>query len=286
MRFAYPMQKIQDWFTQQWVIFRGRKINPDEFLWLIGPFGLLDSIGKDFIEKFAASENLSVDYHTSSQGLIPSMKQLNLSEDEFSQLSKQVISFYENTADYDLNFSVKWNPFFKVFGVLITKLFSVRINQLNIPTENIKDTESLESEIITLIDPDSKEVKYTIWFRSIKSSGQVVYSGIYGVCTLPSGQTCVKAVFPLPNGNATVIMSPTVGKNGELILDSSGKKFGDAGFYFLLKDSKGDYWSQFIKSFRDKLIIGEDDDGISAEQTLTLWNKMVLKFNYRIKVKK
>jgi hypothetical protein len=169
---------------------------------------------------------------------------------------------------------------------LITKLFSVRINQLNIPTENIKDIESLESEIITLIDPDSKEVKYTIWFRSIKSSGQVVYSGIYGVCTLPSGQTCVKAVFPLPNGNATVIMSPTVGKNGELILDSSGKKFGDAGFYFLLKDSKGDYWSQFIKSFRDKLIIGEDDDGISAEQTLTLWNKMVLRFNYRIKLKK
>lgn len=286
MRFAYPMQKIQDWLTQQWVIFRGRKINPDEFLWLIGPFGLLDSIGKDFIEKFAASENLTVDYHASSQGLIPSMEQLNLSEDEFSQLSKQVISFYENTADYDLNFSVKWNPFFKVFGVLITKLFSVRINQLNIPTENIKDTESLESEIITLIDPDSKKVKYTIWFRSVRSSGQVVYSGIYGVCTLPSGQTCVKAVFPLPNGNATVIMSPNVGKNGELILDSSGKKFGDAGFYFLLKDSKGDYWSQFIKSFRDKLIIGEDDDGISAEQTLTLWNKMVLKFNYRIKVKK
>lgn len=286
MRFAYPMQKIQDWLTQQWVIFRGRKINPDEFPWLIGPFGLLDSIGKDFIKKFAESENLIIDYHTSSQGLIPSMKQLNLSEAEFSKLSKQVISFYENTANYDLNFSVKWNPFFKFFGVLITKLFSVRINQLNIPIKNIEDTESLESEIITLIDPDSKEVKYTIWFRSIKSSGQVVYSGIYGVCTLPSGQTCVKAVFPLPNGNATVIMSPTIGKNGELILDSSGKKFGDAGFYFLLKDSKGDYWSQFVKSFRDKLIIGEEDDGISAEQTLTLWNKMVLKFNYKIKLKK
>lgn len=286
MGFAYPMQKIQDWITQQWVIFRGRKIKKEDFPWLIGPFGLLDSIGKDFIIKFAKSENLIIDDSTSSKGLIPSMNLLNLSEDEFSKLSKKVISFYEKTSDYDLDFSVKWNSFFKVFGILIKKLFSVRINQLNIPTENIRDKESLESEIITLIDPDSKEIKYTIWYRSIKSTGQVVYSGIYGVCTLPCGKTCVKAVFPLPNGNATVIMSPSVGKNGELILDSSGKKFGDAGFYFLLKDSKGEHWSQFIKSFRDRLIIGEGHSYISAEQTLTLWNKIVLRFNYKIQLKK
>ena len=286
MGFAYPMQKIQDWSTQQWIIFRGRKIKKEDFPWLIGPFGLLDSIGKDFIIKFAKSENLIIDDSTSSKGLISSMNLLNLSEDEFSKLSKKVISFYEKTSDYDLDFSVKWNSFFKVFGILIKKLFSIRINQLNIPTENIRDKESLESEIITLIDPDSKEIKYTIWYRSIKSTGQVVYSGIYGVCTLPCGKTCVKAVFPLPNGNATVIMSPSVGKNGELILDSSGKKFGDAGFYFLLKDSKGEHWSQFIKSFRDRLIIGEGHSYISAEQTLTLWNKIVLRFNYKIQLKK
>ncbi|WP_445432176.1 hypothetical protein [Chryseobacterium indoltheticum] len=103
---------------------------------------------------------------------------------------------------------------------------------------------------------------------------------------MPSGKTCVKAVFPLPNGNATVLMIPSVGENGELILDSSGKKFGDAGFYFLLKDSKGEYWSQFISSFRDRLIIGSENDLISAEQTLTLWHIKVLTFNYKIKLKK
>jgi len=80
-------------------------------------------------------------------------------------------------------------------------------------------------------------------------------------------------------------MNPNVGKNGELILDSSGKKFGDAGFYFLLKDSKGDYWSQFISSFRDKLIIGSEKDLILAEQTLTLWHLKVLTFNYSIELK-
>ncbi len=286
MRFAYPMQKFQDWVTQQWVILRGRKIKPDDFPWLMGPFGNLDAIGEDFIIRFAEKENLIIEKDSKAKGIIPSMLKLNLSETDFSNLSKNVIRFYENTANHNLDFSVKWNPFFKFFGVLINKLFSNRINQLNIPTKNIDDSESLKSEIINLIDPKTNEIKYTFWFRSIESSGQVIYSGVYGICNLPSGKTCVKAVFPLPNGNATVLMNPSVGENGELILDSSGEKFGDAGFYFLLKDSKGEYWSQFISSFQDKLIIGSENDLILAEQTLTLWNLKVLTFNYKIKLKK
>lgn len=286
MRFAYPMQKIQDWITQQWVILCGKKIKPDDFPWLIGPFGNLNIIGEDFIHQFAEKENLFVEKNSKAKGIIPSMLNLNLADTEFTNLPKDVIAFYENTTNYNLNFSVKWNPFFKFFGILINKLFSNRINQLNIPTKNIADSELLKSEIINLIDLESNEIKYTFWFRSIESSGQVIYSGAYGVSNLPSGKTCVKAVFPLPNGNATVFMTPTVGENGELILDSSGKEFGDAGFYFLLKDSRNEYWSKFIRSFRDCLIIGSENDFISAEQTLTLWHIKVLTFYYKIKLKK
>ncbi|MFC0428526.1 hypothetical protein [Chryseobacterium scophthalmum] len=286
MRFAYPMQKFQDWVTQQWVILRGRKIKAEDFPWLMGPFGNLDAIGKDFIHQFAKKENLIIQINSNTKGIIPSMLKLNLSETEFSNLSKNVIAFYEKTENYNLDFSVKWHPFFKFFGILVNKLFSNRINQLNIPIKNIADSETLKSEIINLIDPKSNEIKYTFWFRSIESSGQVIYSGVYGISNLPSGKTCVKAVFPLPNGNATVFMIPTVGENGELILDSSGKKFGDAGFYFLLKDSRGEYWSKFIRSFRDRLIIDSENDLISAEQTLTLWHIKVLTFYYKIKLKK
>lgn len=286
MGFAYPMQKLQDWITQQWVIIRGRKINPEDFPWLIGPFGNLDAIGKNFIHQFAEKENLIIEATIASKGIIPSMAKLNFSEKEYSILSKNVIDFYENTGNHDLNFSVTWNPFFKFFGLLLNKLFSNRINQLNIPTKNIGAAESIKSEIINLVDPKTNEVKYTFWFRAIESTGQVVYSGVYGICDLPSGKTCIKAVFPLPNGNAAVIMNPSVGPNGELILDSSGKKFGDAGFYFLLKDSRENYHAQFISSFRDQLIIGSDDDLISAEQTLTLWHRRVLSFNYLIEKRK
>ena len=282
MNLAFKNQKFQDWFTQQWVILCGRKINPIEYSWLIGHFGELNGIGEDFIYQLSEKENLRIIRNSKSKGLLQSISNLNLTENENKKLSQRVIDFYEKTADYKLQLNVQWNPFFKLFGFLVNRLFSERINQLNIPTENIKESEKLLSEIIELVSKENEEVKYTIWLRKFQSSGKIIYSGIYSTTTLPSGTICIKAIFPLPNGNATVILKPTVGDKNELILDSSGEKFGEAGFYFLLNDSKGNYWSQYIQSFTDKLIVSEDQENLIARQTLKLWNLKVANFEYRI----
>jgi len=285
MSFAYPMQKIQDWLTQQWVIIWGRRINPKECSWLMGPFGNPGVIGANFVDEFAAKEKLTITDEAGRGGLISSMTSLNLPEPERMKLSAEVVEFYENTAHYDLQFSVKWNPLFKVFGVLIGRMFSNRLRQLNIPTVNSGDFLPLKSKIVSLAEAGSNEVKYTFWLRSLKTTGEPVYSGVYGVSTLPGGKTCIKAVFPLPNGNATVLMVPGVGQQGELILDSCGNKFGDAGFYFLLKDGGGAYWAQYIRAFRDRLVVKSTGGSLLAEQVLTLWRKEVLRINYRIEKK-
>ena len=285
MNLAFTMQKFQDWVTQQWVILCGRKINPKDYPWLIAPFGELNGIGEEFIYQLAEKENLVVIRNSNSKGLLNSINELNLTEGQLNQLSEKVINFYESTADYDLEFKVKWNPYFSFFGFLVNRLFSQRINQLNIPTKNIPQSEDLVSEIITLNNPKNNESNYTIWLRKFKTSGKVIYSGIYGTCVLPSGETCIKAVFPLPKGNATVIMKPNIGTENELILDSSGQKFGDAGFYFLLNDAKYNYWAQFISSFTDQLIVKENDNHLQAIQTLRLWNCNVSQFTYHIKKK-
>ena len=283
MNLAYIGQNFQDWFTQQWVILWGRKINSDEYSWLKGPFGELNGIGEDFIYQLASKENLTVVRNSTSKGLLKSVSDLNITEKEIKKLSQKVIDFYEKTADYNLRLQVKWNPFFKIFGYLVNRLFSQRINQLNIPTENIQESEKLLSEIIELISKENDEVKYTIWLRKFQSTGKVIYSGNYTTCTLPSRTTCIKAIFPLPKGNATVILKPSVGNINELILDSSGQKFGDAGFYFLLKDSKGLLWSQYVKSFTDQLIVIQENENLKAKQTLKLWNKKVAEFEYNIR---
>ena len=108
------MQKFQDWVTQQWVILWGRRIDPADYPWLMGPFGNLDVLSSDFIQRFAEKEGLTIDETTKPQGLIPSMHKLNLTDSE--GLSKQVVDFYELTTNYDIDLFVKWNPFFQIFG--------------------------------------------------------------------------------------------------------------------------------------------------------------------------
>ncbi|MFA7650666.1 MAG: hypothetical protein WCY06_10100 [Flavobacteriaceae bacterium] len=283
MNLADTMQKFQDWFTQQWVIICGRKINPSENTWLFGTFGEVNGIGEKFIHQLAEKEDLTIIRKSNSKGLLDSILSLNLSENEIKKLPKNVIDFYEKTSEYKLQLNVKWNPIFKIFGYVVNRLFSQRINQLNIPTNNIQSSENLTSEIIELVAKNTNEVKYTIWLRKFQSTGKVIYSGIYTTCLLPSGITCVKAIFPLPKGNATVILKPSVGEKNELILDSSGNKFGDAGFYFLLNDSKGNCWSKYIKSFTDKLIVSDENEKLKAKQTLKLWHLKVARFEYEMK---
>ena len=281
MNWAFTMQKFQDWFTQQWVILWGKKFDPSKNLWLFGLFGELNEKGEDFIVRLAEKEQLVIKKNQRNKGILNSIDELQLPKNELDRLSKKIIDFYEHTSSYKLKFEAKWNPFFLFFGVLINRLFSKRLNQLNIPIKN-KDTAELTNEIIHLINPETGETKHTIWLRKWKSNGQIVYSGVYSTCKLPSGQNCIKVVFPLPKGNATVIMKPSVGANGELILNSSGKSFGDAGFYFLLNDSNNNFWSQFVSSFTDKLTIIESNGGLQATQTLKFWRIKVVKFYYQM----
>lgn len=283
MRIAAFKQNVQDWITQQWVILFGRKITSNQYEWLLGPFGEINGIGEKFVEQLAAREHLEIDKNTHAKGLIQSINQLNLTSKQGEVLSNAVIDFYENTSNYNFELKVNWNPFFKVFGVLLKILFSNRIEQLNLPLKNEKNAEGLTSEIIHLVDKQTKELKRTIWLRTFKKNNQVVYSGVYETCILPKGTNCIKAIFPLPHGNATVILEPLVRENGNLIFKSSGKRIGDSGFYFLLKDGKGGLWTKYIRSFRDTLEVSSNHKKLTAKQTLTLWNLPVVEFHYDIK---
>lgn len=279
--FASIKQNFQDWITQQWVILSGNKINSKEYEWLLGPFGNINGIGEKFINQLAENENLELLKSEQSKGLIKSIDQLYLPPNELNKLSKNVIDFYENTSDYKFDLKTKWNPLFKIFGYLLKILFSNRIEQLNIPINN-KNATKMNSNIVQLIDKKTKTLKRTIWLRTFKESKQVVYSGVYETCEIPNGMICIKAIFPLPNGNATVILQPSVGDNGELTLKSAGRKIGDCGFYFILKDKNGNLWTKYIKSFKDNLTVSFDKGEIKANQILTFFGFKVLNFEYRI----
>ena len=281
MEFQYPSQRLQDWLSQRWVMARGRRVDPREIAWLFGPFGDVDVIADHYIERLASEERLAVERDAHGAGLLDSIEDL-LGPDA-ARLDHRIRGFYERTSDHALEVWSQWSPLFRPFAVLINRLYSRRLHQLNLPLKPLDTSRGITSEVVKLREPATGRARYTVWFRRLRSTGQVVYSGIYAAGRLPSGERCAKIVFPLPRGNATVIMRPAVTAPGGLELISSGARFGDHGFYFLLRDKRRRHWAQYIRSFRERIHVYVDEDGVlRTDHTLSLWGRRALTLHYKI----
>lgn len=281
--FAYPSQRLQDWLSQQWCICTGRRVNPVDNAWLMGPFGNVDVIEDRYVDLLADAENLTVKKNELGFGLLESINDLNLSQNSSANLRPEVADFYENTLNYELEVWSQWSKFFRPFAGLITRLYSRRLQQLNLPLDPLDTAYGIRSQIYKLIDPETGEVRYTIWYRHLKSNQHVLYSGVYSYCKIPDGRTCLKVIFPLPHGNATVVMSTEVDQEGSLKLVSRGKRFGDPGFYFLLQDTKGQYWARYISTFHESLRLFVDDEQVlRADHIMNLWGFKALHLHYKI----
>lgn len=74
------------------------------------------------------------------------------------------------------------------------------MQQLDLPLDGLDTARGITSEIIHLRDV-SGAVRYTGWFRRRVHDGRVLYTGFYITQRIPEDDaTCVKAVFPMPDG--------------------------------------------------------------------------------------
>src|SRR5690606_2957478 len=148
---------------------------------------------------------------------------------------------------------------------LLAILFSRRLQQLNVPLSSLDTSQGMSSEVLKLVDPVSEEVRYTAWLRHLVGTGNVLYAGTYSTTEVPGFEgVCIKVVFPLPNGNAIVIMKPEVKKDGSLLLSSHGRRFGDPGFYFVVHDRKGGARARYIQAMQESIHVFEGTDAVRA----------------------
>jgi hypothetical protein len=278
---------LQDWITQVWVKATGRLLHHEKDQWLLGPIGDTRVIGEAFIRQLAEKENLQIKENDTGAGLLQNIDHLGLTPEDKRLLHPRVAQFYEQTSHYDFDIWSEWCGFFRPFGWLLSVIFSKRLEQLNIPLNPIDSAKGIKSSIIQLRDPRTKEAKWTIWYRIIKSTGRVIYSGVYTTCEAPNGEAkYLKVCFPLPNGNATVIMRKEVLEDGSLKLISDGKKFGDHGFYFTLTNHKGKYWARFVSSMHEWIRVYEDEEGtLRADHVLKFYGLTFLKLHYKMREK-
>ena len=208
----------------------GRVVRVSSYPWLSGPVGS-DYIGDKPYEEVAARENLELVRRASSGGLIPDFTILNCTEFPVDQLRPEVRHFYEHTATYRMDV---WSDTFFPGNIglwLLVTTISRKVNQLNFPLHALASAKGMDSEIVLLKTRDGG-IRYAGWYRRLIDTGRTIYTGFYMTTSVPHcAAPCVKVVFPMPNGNATVILRPSVDPDGQLRLSSRGSRFGDAGFY-------------------------------------------------------
>jgi len=215
----------------------GRRYAPSEVTWLLGPIGGA-TIGDRPYEDVALAEHLSIERLATTGGLLPDFAALASASFDPGRVDPRIRDFYENTARYRLDtWATSYFPARIALWLLVSTI-SRRVQQLDLPLDGMDTARGITSEIILLRD-SSGAVRYTGWFRRRVHDRRVLYTGFYMTQRIPRADLpCVKAVFPMPDGNATVVLRPVNDGTG-FRLSSAGTGFGDAGFYRLQRSGDG-----------------------------------------------
>lgn len=278
---------IFDLTTQFWVKRTGKYVNLNEYPWLKGPLGEPDEIGSNYFEKYALKNNFDVKKNVSGTGLMTDFNKLNNTDFNPYEVDSDIIKFYEKTTEYSLDIWSKWCGAFKPFGWLLNIIFARRLQQMNMPIASDETSKGISSEVYQLTDKNTNEVKVTGWLRRNLLTGNLIYAGCYSHCNLPeSNLNCVKVVFPLPNGSATVILKPVNCEGGALKIISSGKKIGSPGFYFIVYDKENHAWVKHVKNMKEILHVYKDSQGIMrTDHNFRLFGFGFLHLHYKITAK-
>jgi hypothetical protein len=277
---------LSDWVTQKWVQITGRKVNLETDGWLSGPIGETTGIGGDYFERLALKENLELVTDRFDAGLLIDFSALESKDFSVGKVDHSVRDFYVRTSNYDLDVWAEWSNIFRPFGRLLAIVFSRRLQQLNVPLSSLDTSHGMTSDVIQLVEPLSGNVSLTAWLRHLVGTGKVLYAGCYSVCRVPGfSGVCVKVVFPLPNGNAIVLMRPTIGEDGSLTITSSGERFGDPGFYFVVHGGGGGSVSaRYVRAMRESIhVYPAENSMVRADHVLKLFGFTFLRLHYRMK---
>jgi hypothetical protein len=268
------------WFIAGLIRLFGRVVRLSDEPWLAGPIGG-DYIGDLPYEELARGENLTLVRHQG--GLLPTATALDGPSFHSSDLKPDIRRFYEQTADYRMDV---WSDTFfpgKIGLWLLVTTLSRKVNQLNFPLDALATARGVDGDIVLLKESDGR-VRYVGWYRRLVAAGRALYSGFYMTQKVPHFENpCVKVVFPMPDGNATVLLRPSVDEDGNLRLSSNGTRFGDAGFYRVQKLDHDRVRVWRVRSLREDFLVYLDSDQVlRCDHAVSFLGMRVVQLHYRI----
>lgn len=270
------------WGIELLVRVTGRKIRRSDALWLSCFPGGSGRIGAEIYERIAEVEHLEL-RKPACAGLVQDFEALRAPGFNPDTVHPRIRHFYEHAAAYNLEV---WSEVYltgRFFLWLLVEFLSTRMDQLNFPLSSLEVAKGMSSEVVQLVDPKTGEVRHTGWLRRLKSSGRVIYAGIYSVCRVPNEDSpCVKVTFPC-RGSANVYLRPVVHEDGSFGLDSSGSGWGRSGFYRIVKAGE-EYWRvRNFKTLHELFHVYVDGEGVlRCDHRITFVGLTILRLHYKM----
>jgi len=247
-----------------------------------GPSGSVERIGADFFERWGRSQGLTVRAPRPDDGLFDSLEALRGPSFDPSSVHPLIAAFYTRTAGFDLRIESRWSGPFRAVGWLVSRLFARRLAQLNMPLSDRELSGGVESRLVKLCDARG-EVCHVGWVRTTKERGLPVFVGRYGTARLPNHpDPCIQVTFPLPNGNAIVLLRPRVEPDGGLTLVSDGKRLGDPGFYFTVQARPGSAWVRYVRTMKEQLTLWVEGRTVRGRHRFRVFGLPFMEFTYTI----
>lgn len=265
-----------------WVRLTGKLVRKNQSPWLGAPLGGKEPIGTGIYERVAQREGLILRTPPDA-GLLPNFNALRGPECNPDSVHPDIRHFYEHAAQYRLDVWSEVSLTGRFFLWLLVEFISRRMDQLNFPISSLEVCKGMTSEVVQLIEPASERVVYTGWLRRLKSSGRVIYAGLYSTTQLPDEPNpCVKVTFPC-RGSANVYLKPVAHPDGSFGLVSSGASFGRTGFYRMI-DGGPDHWIvRHVRSLRELFHVYVDGEGVlRTDHTVFFLGLSIIRLHYRM----
>jgi hypothetical protein len=273
-----------EWFIEILVRVTGKRVRKNDAPWLECFLGKPGLIGTGIYERIAEESGLQI-RAPKDAGLIPDFNALRGPSFDPRNVRAEIRNFYEHAARYQLEVWTEVSLTGRFFLWLLVEFISRRMDQLNFPISSLEVAKGMSSEVLQLYDPDSGVVEATGWLRRLKSSGNVIYAGIYSVVKVPGEfDPCVKVTFPC-RGSANVYLRPFAYADGSFGLDSAGRGFGRSGFYRVV-DAGPDYWRvRNFTTLHEFFHVYVDSEGVlRCDHSISFVGLVIMRLHYKMTI--
>lgn len=258
----------------------GRPIDLDgEHAWLTAPMHTGSRIGDGWVAETAKALGGRTE-RDGDGGLLADFSVLDGPGFAASTVHPMIRDFYEHTSRWRMEVWAQWNPLLQPGGEFVSRAFGTRVQQLAIPTRPLDVARGMDSTVVRILDSTDEQYA-AAWLRTLRDTGDYVYSGCYSARTLPgSDRPSVHVAFPLESGNVQVFLRPHALPDGGLELSSPPGKFGQDGAYVVVRE-RGTHASRapIHESFR---LYVDDEQVLRTDHVLKLGRITAVRLHYKL----